>query len=178
MTTESAAEAAPEVVADAGPLIHLDELACLDLLDDFPLVAVPEQVWHEVSVHRPGVLSDPPGSWLRREVEIPSDKGFQTLVKSFALDLGEQAAISLLPQYPRSVFLTDDTAARLAAKTLGYRAHGTLGIVLRAIRRLQRTKDDVLHLLRNLPQFSTLHLRDELREDIIRSVKTESYRSF
>ena len=177
MTTETTA-APPEVVADAGPLIHLDELACLDLLDDFPLVAVPEQVWLEVSQHRPDALSKPPGSWMRRKVEIPSDKGFLTLVKSFALDLGEQAAISLLPQYPRSVFLTDDTAARLAAKTLGYRAHGTLGIVLRAIRRLQRTKDEVLDILQNLPKLSTLHLRDELREDIIRSVKTESYRSF
>jgi len=26
---------APEVVCDAGPLIHLDELDCLDLLTDF-----------------------------------------------------------------------------------------------------------------------------------------------
>jgi hypothetical protein len=37
-------------------LIHLDELGCLDLLADFHIVFVPEQVWREVESHRPGVL--------------------------------------------------------------------------------------------------------------------------
>ena len=44
------------VVCDAGPLIHLDELDCLDLLGDYPEVLVPEAVWHEVLKHRPLVL--------------------------------------------------------------------------------------------------------------------------
>jgi hypothetical protein len=29
------------VVSDAGPLIHLDELACLELLDDFKSILIP-----------------------------------------------------------------------------------------------------------------------------------------
>jgi hypothetical protein len=45
-----------DVVCDAGPLIHLDELGCLDLLADFRTVFVPEQVWREVEFHRPGAL--------------------------------------------------------------------------------------------------------------------------
>lgn len=44
------------VVCDAGPLIHLDELDCLDLLGDFPEVLVPEAVWREVLKHRPSAL--------------------------------------------------------------------------------------------------------------------------
>lgn len=36
------------VVCDAGPLIHLHELGCLELLADFPTVLVPETVWREV----------------------------------------------------------------------------------------------------------------------------------
>lgn len=43
----------PIVVCDAGPLIHLDELGCLDLLSDFFEVLVPEAVWREVRQHRP-----------------------------------------------------------------------------------------------------------------------------
>ena len=43
----------PIVVCDAGPLIHLDELGCLDLLSDFSEVLVPEAVWREVRQHRP-----------------------------------------------------------------------------------------------------------------------------
>ena len=45
-----------DIVCDAGPLIHLDELGCLDLLADFQTVLVPEQVWQEVETHRPGAL--------------------------------------------------------------------------------------------------------------------------
>ena len=45
-----------QVVCDAGPLIHLDELGCLDLLADFQAVLVPEQVWQEVGHHRPDAL--------------------------------------------------------------------------------------------------------------------------
>ena len=37
-----------DVVCDAGPLIHLDEMGCLDLLIDFHAVLVPEQVWREL----------------------------------------------------------------------------------------------------------------------------------
>ncbi len=43
----------PIVVADAGPLIHLDELSCLDLLANFVAVHTTEQVWREVARHRP-----------------------------------------------------------------------------------------------------------------------------
>jgi hypothetical protein len=42
----------PLVVCDAGPLIHLDELGCLGLLVDFPVVMVPAEVWGVV--HRSG----------------------------------------------------------------------------------------------------------------------------
>ncbi len=45
----------PVVVSDAGPLIHLDEIGCLELLD-FPAVLIPTQVWEEVVRHRPGLL--------------------------------------------------------------------------------------------------------------------------
>ena len=35
------------VVCDADPLIHLDELDCLDLLGDYPEVLVPEAAWRQ-----------------------------------------------------------------------------------------------------------------------------------
>jgi hypothetical protein len=56
------------------------------------------------------------------------------------------------------IFLTDDAAARLAAMTLGYRVHGSIGILLRAIRRGHRSKDEVITVLRELPVRSTLHV--------------------
>ena len=44
------------VVADAGPLIHLDELDALDVLSDYAAVFVPNAVWLEVQHHRPQAL--------------------------------------------------------------------------------------------------------------------------
>jgi len=42
-TTEQA------VVCDAGPIIHLDELGCLDLLNDFSPLLIPGEVWQRCS---------------------------------------------------------------------------------------------------------------------------------
>ena len=41
------------VVADAEPLIHLDELDALDVLSDFKEILVPNAVWLEVQQHQP-----------------------------------------------------------------------------------------------------------------------------
>jgi predicted nucleic acid-binding protein len=155
------------VVCDAGPLIHLDELDCLPLLADFETVWVPQQVWQEVARHRPQALTHADVSLQSIEVVISTQSTFQALIKALALDLGEQAALTLMQQQPLAIFLTDDAAARLAATTLGYRVHGTIGILLRAIRRGQRTQAEVLKLLQELPRRSSLHLRADLLQEII-----------
>ena len=91
----------------------------------------------------------------------------QALVRALALDLGEQAALSLMASHPDAVLLTDDAAARLAAESLGYRVHGSIGILLRAIRRRQRTQREILSILRDLSVRSSLHIRPALLEEII-----------
>jgi predicted nucleic acid-binding protein len=162
-----------DVVCDAGPLIHLDELGCLDLLTDFRAVLVPGQVWREVEHHRPDALEHPGVEIRQVPVTLSEDASFQALVRALALDLGEQATLSLMALYPDAMLLTDDAAARLAAKGLGHRVHGTLGILLRAIRRQQRTPHEVLSLLRDLPSRSTLHIRPVLLEEIIARVESD-----
>ena len=62
------------VVADAGPIIQLDELACLDLLVDFGRVIVPETVWLEVQCHRPLALESAVALFVRQR----SATGFVT----------------------------------------------------------------------------------------------------
>ena len=162
-----------DVVCDAGPLIHLDELDCLDLLGDFRAVLVPEQVWREVEYHRPDALKHPGVEIQRVSVSLSEDFSFHALVRALALDLGEQAALSLMARYPDAILLTDDAAARLAAKGLGYRVHGSIGVLLRAVRRQQRAPLEVLSLLRDLPSRSTLYIRPDLLEEIIARVEDE-----
>lgn len=161
-----------EVVCDAGPLIHLDELGCLDLLADFRAVHVPEQVWQEVEQHRSSALRSSGVQLQRTAVKLSRHASFEALVRALALDLGEQAALSLMRSYPDAILLTDDAAARLSAETLGYRVHGSIGILLRAIRRGQRTRHEVLSLLRDLPVHSSLYVRPTLLEEIIVQVES------
>ncbi len=166
-------EAGPRVVCDAGPLIHLDELGCLSLLNDFDEVLVPGPVWREVARHRPTALAHSEVALQNVDVTVSTHAPFQTLVRSFALDLGEQATLTLMQTYPQAIFLTDDAAARLAAVTFGYQVHGSIGILIRAIRRRQRTREEILTLLRALPTRSTLHIRAGLLQDIIALLETE-----
>jgi predicted nucleic acid-binding protein len=55
--------------------------------------------------------------------------------------------------------------------TLGYRVHGSIGILIRAIRRGQRSKDEVITTLRELPVRSTLHIRPRLLQEIIENLE-------
>lgn len=164
-------ESRAEIVCDAGPLIHLDELDCLELLSDFKTLWVPAQVWDEAVHHRPTLSGASNPVFQRLSIEISIDADFQAMARAFALDHGEQAALSLMRLRSEAIFLTDDAAARLAARALGYRTHGSIGILLRSIRRGQRTSGQVLHLLRSLPFISTLHIRPGLLQQIITEVQ-------
>jgi len=88
-----------------------------------------------------------------------------------ALHAGEVQALQLAQELAADFLLTDDSAAKLAAKTLHVSAHGTLGILLRALRRRQRTPEEILKVLNTLPVRSTMHVKRELLDEIIRQVK-------
>jgi len=93
------------------------------------------------------------------------------LSRLLGLHRGEQEALQLAQTQSGCLLLADDTAARLAACNLGVPTHGTIGVLLRAIRRKQKTKNEVLRLLRSLPTASSLHIRASLLEEIIREVE-------
>lgn len=155
------------VVCDAGPLIHLDELRCTALLKDFQRVLIPAQVLGEVYTHRPDLAEQSDFRFESIEVALSTEPSFRALVTMFALDLGEQAALSLMQRFPQAIFLTDDAAARLAADSLGLRVHGTIGVLVRAIRRQQLSREEVLGLLHQIPERSSLHIKRSLLEEII-----------
>jgi predicted nucleic acid-binding protein len=159
------------VVCDAGPLIHLDELGAFDLLSDFAEVLVPQAVWQEVARHRPEALQHP-GVTLR--IVIPSREPsaeLDTVVRLFALHPGETQALQVAGEQKVDLLLSDDTAARLAARNLGIPVHGTVGILLRSIRRGQRTTGQVVAVLQSIPTASSLHIKLSLLEQIVTTVQ-------
>ena len=158
-------------LGDAGPLIHLDEVGCLDLLSDFPAILIPDSVWNEVDRHRPSALQYPRITLTKVRPAGPIAPQLLSLAQVLNLHLGEKDAIHVCMERENALLLTDDTAARLAAASLQIKAHGTLGILIRAIRRNQRSKDHVLAILKMIPTESSLHIKRTLLESIIAEVK-------
>jgi predicted nucleic acid-binding protein len=155
-------------VIDAGPVIHLDESGCLDLLEGFGSVHLPPEVQNEIAIHRPRLnLEDLPGLKISPAKISPRVVSY---ARSLDLDTGEIAALSLLEKLHGQVFLCDDAAARLAAEAMGFKVHGTIGIILRAIRRGRRTPAEVREILEQIPVRSTLHLSRVLLRKVIESL--------
>jgi predicted nucleic acid-binding protein len=130
-------------------------------------------VWEEVRHQRPDVLGRPAPKLTCVQVSLPDEARLTTLIRLLSLDAGEQAALALMLQHPEAILLTDDAAARLAAEQLGLRVHGTLGIEARAIRRGQRTPEEVLALLQAVPEQSSLHIRRDLLNAMSARVQQE-----
>jgi predicted nucleic acid-binding protein len=169
----AASESGERVVCDAGPLIHLDELGCAALLDDFEEVLVPSAVWAEVCRHRP---SAPRRGKLWREVAAPAalPPDVETLAHALNLHEGEREALGVALEQQAKLFLTDDTAARLAARSLGIPVHGTIGVLFRAIRMGRKSGQEIAALLRSLPSHSTLHIRRSLLEEFVQEAERAS----
>jgi predicted nucleic acid-binding protein len=161
----------PTAVSDAGPLIHLDELGCLDLLCDWGAVLVPRQVWTEVATYRPQLtFGSLPGANIVDVTAAPSAR-LLALSDSLELDAGERAALVLMEGVSANAFLCDDAAARLAAESFGFTVRGSIGILVRSIRTGARTREQVVVLLRELPQRSSLHLSRRLLEAVLAEVE-------
>jgi predicted nucleic acid-binding protein len=168
--------AATEIVAvlDAGPLIHLDELGRLILLNDFKELLVPKAVLDETLKHRPGlrlaelsiveVISEPP--------PLPAD--MRKMADELALHAGERAALAVLKARGGHFLLSDDSAARTVALAVGFQTHGTIGLILRSRRRGKISKAEMLQLLRELPTRTTLHLRKEFLDSILATATAEN----
>lgn len=161
------AELASAAIADAGPLIHLDELDVLFVLAGFREVLVPEVVAIEATRHRPRWRTTAP-TVLR--IENPPFERAQHLMSTASLDLGEAAAFALWENHPDAVLLCDDLAARNHAESIGCSVTGTLGLLLWAGRvgrvDIARTRE----LVASIPQRTTLHIRPALLTAALRSL--------
>jgi len=168
--------AATEIVAvlDAGPLIHLDQLGRLNLLEDFKELLVPKAVLDEALRHRPGIkltaLSNV--EIITESPPLPAD--LLKLADELALHAGERAALAVIKARGGQFLLSDDAAARSVALAVGFQTHGTIGLILRSNRRGQISKSEMLELLRELPVKTTLHLQKKFLAGIIAKAETEA----
>ncbi len=162
-----------KIVCDSGPIIHLDELNCLHLLEDFQEVLIPDAVQKEIKRYRPLSLSKLSVPFVFSPGNISDNARLLTLCRVFSLDVGEIEALSLMEKNPQALFLTDDASARMVAEQMGFRVHGTIGILVRAIRRSQMEAKEVLSLLKEIPSKTTLFIKRSLLDEIVIKIKKE-----
>ena len=166
-------KSALKIVCDSGPIIHLDELNCLYLLEDFQEILIPETVHKEIKRYRPLRLNNSNLPFVLSAGTIPNNSTLITLCSIFLLDVGETEALALMEKNPQAIFLTDDASARMVAEQMGFKVHGTIGILVRSIRRSQMEPGEVLRILKEVPSQSTLYIKLSLLDEIILKIKKE-----
>jgi predicted nucleic acid-binding protein len=165
-------DGATYIVSDTGPIIHLDELGCLDLLADFKEILLTVSVVEEIEKHRPVVLRVKlPFRVLR--AHNPADERLAAMCRIFALDRGETESLLIMENHPDAIFLTDDASARMVAERMGFRVHGTIGVIVRAIRRGRKSPEEVLSIIGSIPSRSTLFIKSVLLKEIADRIKKE-----
>jgi predicted nucleic acid-binding protein len=124
------------IVADASILISLSSIGQLTLLHKrFPDgVLIPPAVWKEVveqGRERPGAQEVADADWITM-CDVAASEIVQLLQAE--LEEGEAEAIALAHQVGAQVVLLDERDARRAAKQLGLRVLGTVGVLIWARR--------------------------------------------
>jgi uncharacterized protein len=145
------------VISDASPLVHLSAIKRFGLLKQlYPVLLIPPAVWTEVTVAgqgRPGaadLAASVQAGWIRLETPKAATLGRPELR---GLDQGEAEALALALDTTAEFVLLDDLRGRAAARSLGVRAIGTLGVLIEAKRRrLISSLRDELGQVRRLSQ--------------------------
>jgi len=124
------------IVSNSSVLIALSAIGRLPLVwERFPSgIVIPQAVWREVVLEggaRPGAHEVGGASWIR--VEDTSRSPMLPLLLA-ELDEGEAESIALACDIGADVILIDERDARRAARSMGLKVLGTVGILIWAKR--------------------------------------------
>lgn len=158
------------VVADAGPILHLYWIECLDWGLPPTRIYVVEEVWAEVARHAPAALRD---SRFARRTAPAANVEWQA---RFSLDSGETAAIAFALEHAGSLLLTDDEAARRACAALELPAVGTIGLILEAARARRVDVTTAMRAMEELPARGRLHIGSGLLARAVAALKENESR--
>lgn len=142
------------IVSDTGPLLHLAEADALDLLKQAGEVYIPETVEAEFRYHSSSIPLQKP-DWLKiTPLSLPYKEQAMLWQHAGLIHAGEAEAIALTMQLSSDWLLTDDTAARLFAKSLQLEVRGSLSIILWAAATDKLSRQNAQTLLNKLSHSS------------------------
>ena len=157
---------ANKIVSNTGPIIHLNEINFLEVLDIFSSVFIPEEVANELKKNNVLIL---------RKIKIikltsESKDKVKIITNEYNLDLGEAEAITLALQEKIDYFITDDLEARKIAKKYFIEVHGTIGVVLRALKEKLIDKKTAIEKVNEPKTKSSLFITQDLINEITKAI--------
>lgn len=135
-----------EAIANTSSLLFLAKLNKFDLIKNmFQRILIPKEVNEEILIK-----NEPENLIIKEELrEFIKEVEIKQL-RSFTLDKGEKAAISLCLDKNIKTFISDDKKARKVARSLGIETIGLAGIILKNIEINKITKEEALDLIQEL----------------------------
>ena len=113
------------IISDASPLIALADIGKLEILRElYNNITTTDVVRNEIHAELP--------DWIIVSTNYDPQ---QMQVLELELDAGEASAIALGLKIPNSTLILDESKGRKAAKRLGLKVTGTVGIIIKAKRR-------------------------------------------
>jgi uncharacterized protein len=151
------------VVSDTSPITYLYQIQRFVLLQSlYGEVVIPPAVEREL---RAGTHMHEGLDWPLLRVVEPKSSEMVTLL-SESLDLGESEAIVLATEIDADLLLIDEVDGREAARKLGLRFTGLLGVLLEAKER--GLVPSMSAELDRLVQATTFRIRPEVRQRMLR----------
>jgi predicted nucleic acid-binding protein len=116
-----------KAVLDAGPIIHLEQIDRLELLEVISSSYITEEIRDEV-----GKAIIQKTDLEVKDLEASSKDRAKHLSSKHGIELGESTAIALGKQLGLNYIFTDDLDARKTAEKVNLEPHGTLALVTKA----------------------------------------------
>ena len=149
------------LVADTGPILHLQEAGALHLVPKIGEIFLPSLVAAELRSIVPAL----PPQWAKvQRLSTKSQQRAQEWQRAGLLHGGEAEALCLALELKIDWFLTDDAAARLMAESLHVETHGSIGVLLWLAARKLTTQKESRDLFRNLEK-SSLWMSPKVRAE-------------
>ena len=164
-------------VTDSGPIIHLTEIGCFDILSIFENLYVPDAVWVEtVEIGR--VSSEDFNRLPNLNHHTIPQHDLGNFIKNndlMELHSGELECLYLSKQIDIPIILTDDLAVRETAKRLRLKPVGSLGVVAKAYYMSKLSISDAEQYMIDLYEVSSLFVTRVIVEMAITQLQNPIY---